>query len=153
MKSAILASVTAAFLVAATVPASAGIKLGTLSCDVDPGIGILIGSSKAVDCQFVDVNGDVSHYTGQITRLGLDVGFTSGAKLIWGVFAPSWNSKHSLEGTYVGASAEATLGVGLGANILVGGVKKSISLQPVSIQAQAGLDAAVGAASLTLNAD
>lgn len=152
MKSAILASVTAAFL-AAAIPANAGVKLGTLSCDVDPGVGLLIGSRKAVDCQFIDVNSNITHYTGHITRIGVDVGFTNGAKIIWGVFAPSWDSSHSLEGTYVGASTEATLGVGVGANVLVGGIKKSISLQPISVQAQAGLDAALGVASLTLKAD
>lgn len=150
MKSVILASVAAALLAAVSIPANAGVKLGTLSCDVDPGVGILIGSSKGVDCQFVDTKGNVAHYTGNITKLGVDVGFTSGSRIIWGVVAPSWDAKHSLEGTYVGANAEATLGVGLGANVLIGGVKKSITLQPVSVQGQAGLNVAVAAASLTL---
>lgn len=153
MKSVILASVAAAFMAVVSIPANAAVKLGTLSCDVDPGVSILIGSSKAVDCQFVDVKGHVTNYSGSITKLGVDVGFTNGGRIIWGVVAPSWNAKHSLEGTYVGANAEATVGVGVGANVLIGGIKKSITLQPVSVQGQAGLDVALAAASLTLKAD
>lgn len=154
MKTKFMIALAATLLAATVIPASAaGVKVGTLSCEVDPGVGILIGSSKAMDCQFMPVNGKIVHYTGHITRLGVDVGFTSGSKILWGVVAPHWNAKHSLEGTYLGASAEATLGVGIGANVLVGGIKKSISLQPVSIQGQAGLDVALGAASLTLEAN
>ena len=41
----------------------------------------------------------------------------------------AWH-KHALAGTYVGASTEATLGVGLGANWLIGGSHKSFALQP-----------------------
>ena len=150
MKNVILAGITAAVLAFAAVPATAGVKVGTLSCDVDPGVGILIGSSKGVDCRFVGVDGNITHYTGRITRIGADVGFTSASKIIWGVVAPAWDNGYSLAGTYVGASAEATLGAGVGANVLIGGIKKSVTLQPVSIQAQAGLDVAAGVASLTL---
>lgn len=134
------------------VPASAGVKLGTLTCDVEPGFGLLIGSSKDLTCEFHDVNGRVTEYVGNISRLGVDIGYTQATRIIWGVVAPAWQDAASVEGTYVGASAEATLGVGVGANVLVGGLRNSIALQPVSVQGQAGLDAAVGAASLTLRA-
>ena len=49
-----------------------------------------------------------------------------------------------MQGSYGGVSAEATAIVGFGANVLIGGFQKSITLQPISIQAQTGLDLAAG---------
>ena len=69
----------------------------------------------------------------------------------WAVFAGGKTKRGALAGSYGGASAEATVGVGLGANVLVGGFKKSIALQPLSIQGQEGLNIAAGIAGLSLN--
>jgi hypothetical protein len=55
-----------------------------------------------------------------------------------------------LSGEYVGVSAEETVVLGLGANVLVGGSQNSITLQPLSIQAQAGLNLAVGVSRMIL---
>jgi hypothetical protein len=90
------------------------------------------------------------YYAGSITRLGIDVGVTNGAKLVWAVFAPGKVKRGSLAGGYAGAGAEATVGVGIGANALVGGFRKSINLQPISLQGQTGLNIAGGIGSLTL---
>lgn len=147
----ILASAVVA-LGLASMPANAGVKLGTLTCDVEPGVGLLIGSSKDLTCEFYDVNGKVTEYVGNISRLGVDIGYTQATRIIWGVVSPAWQNARAIEGTYVGASTEATLGVGVGANALIGGLRNSVALQPVSVQGQAGLSAALGAASLTLRA-
>jgi hypothetical protein len=56
----------------------------------------------------------------------------------------------ALAGNYAGASAEATVGAGLGANVLVGGSNRTVALQPISVQGQAGLNLAVGVAGLEL---
>jgi hypothetical protein len=56
----------------------------------------------------------------------------------------------SLAGSYVGASAEATVGAGLGANVLVGGFQRSVALQPVSVSGQTGLNFALGVGDLEL---
>jgi hypothetical protein len=56
-----------------------------------------------------------------------------------------------LSGTYVGASAEASIAAGLGANVLVGGSNRSVALQPVSVQGQTGLNIAAGVSSLELH--
>ncbi|HEY4995167.1 MAG TPA: DUF992 domain-containing protein, partial [Aestuariivirga sp.] len=56
----------------------------------------------------------------------------------------------ALAGSYVGASAQATVIAGLGANVLVGGWSDSINLQPLSVQGQTGLNVAAGLASLNL---
>ena len=141
-----------ALLMLAAVPAAAksGVKVGVLQCDVSGGIGLIIGSSKAVACTFKG-EGGVEHYEGRLGKLGIDIGVTNDVAMGWLVFAPGKINKGALAGTYGGASAEATVAVGLGANVLVGGSDKSIALQPLSMQAQTGLNVAAGLASLTLN--
>lgn len=136
----------------AAAPASAGgIKIGVLTCEVEGGVGWIIGSSKDVECTFDRSGpGGKENYVGSIGKLGLDVGVTGETVIAWAVFAPGKMKKGSLKGSYTGASAEATLGVGLGANVLIGGFKKSINLQPISIQAQTGISIAAGVASLQL---
>lgn len=136
---------------ASAADAKSGVKVGMLSCGVEGGVGFIIGSSKAVDCVYQPASGGApEHYSGSIGKLGLDVGVTQQAVLAWAVFAPGKTNKGALKGSYSGASAEATVGVGLGANVLVGGFEKGINLQPVSVQAQTGLNIAAGVSSLNL---
>ncbi|WP_018183245.1 DUF992 domain-containing protein [Kaistia granuli] len=144
----IAASAVIVMSASTVVPASAATRTGTLVCTVAPGMGFLIGSSKRLDCQFNSKTGR-ERYTGRINKLGLDIGITTGGKIAWAVLEPS--RRHGdLGGTYVGASAEATAGVGLGANVLVGGGNGGISLQPLSVSGQKGLDIAAGIGSITL---
>jgi hypothetical protein len=145
-------ALAAACIAVAPASAKSGIKVGVLNCDVSAGAGFIIGSSKEVRCTFKGNSGRVEHYQGSIGKLGIDVGVTSRTEMAWLVFAPGKLNRGALAGSYGGASAEATVAVGLGANVLVGGSNKSIALQPVSIQAQTGLNLAAGLASLTLNA-
>ena len=73
--------------------------------------------------------------------------------MAWAVFAPTSGSpRRDLSGNYGGAAASATVGVGVGANALVGGSGNTIALQPVSVQAQTGLSVAAGVAGLELRA-
>lgn len=131
---------------------SAPAKVGTLNCDISGGIGLIIASQKQVTCMFTpSVAGPREVYTGTITKFGLDVGATSGGEMVWAVYAPSSRKIGALAGTYTGASAEATVGAGVGANVLVGGSNRTISLQPVSIQGQTGLNLAAGVAGLQLS--
>ena len=134
---------------AAPAAASAGVNVGTLTCDVDAGVGYLIGSSKDVVCVYRG-NGKTEHYVGSISKFGLDLGVTSNQTVVWAVLAPGKLGKGALEGNYFGASAEATAAVGVGVNALVGGMKKSVTLQPVSISGQTGLNVALAGASLNL---
>ncbi len=146
--SAALIAAAAAFVVS---PAEAGgIKVGVLTCRVDGGAGWIIGSSKDVECTFKGTHGRREHYVGSIGKLGVDIGVTNDTRVGWVVFAPGKLKSGSLRGNYTGASAEATVGLGIGANVLVGGFRKSINLQPVSLQAQTGLNVAAGIASLNL---
>lgn len=134
------------------VPAAAkeGVKVGTLSCDVSAGLGAIIGSSKKVDCVF-KTKGRNEHYTGRLGKLGVDIGYTSESKMVWLVFAPGQVKRGALKGSYTGASAQATVIADFGANVLIGGFKKTINLQPLSIQGQTGLNVAAGIGSLHLD--
>ncbi len=131
--------------------ASAGlVKIGVLSCHIDGGVGMVLYSHKTLRCNFRRTSGRREHYTGSVTRLGVDLGETTGTSLIWSVFAPGSTRRGALAGTYVGASAEVTPGAGYGANALIGGLRHGIVLQPVSFQAQTGLNIAAGIAGLSL---
>lgn len=152
MKKMILAAALIAFGLAAS-PASAdnrGVKIGVLTCNVEGSVGMIIGSSRGVDCVFEGTVGRRERYTGTIGRFGLDVGVTNKGVMAWAVFAPGKLKPGALAGRYAGASAEASIAVGLGANVLIGGSNKSVALQPLSVQAQTGLNLAAGVASLRL---
>jgi Protein of unknown function (DUF992) len=127
------------------------VKAGALTCNVAAGFGFIFGSSKAVNCNFAPVAGPPQHYVGSIDKFGVDIGYTSGGVLIWTVLAPTTSpAPGALAGSYGGATASATAVVGVGANVLVGGSNNTISLQPLSIEGNTGLNVAAGVAALTL---
>jgi hypothetical protein len=152
MKKIIAISLFATALFVGQAEAGSGVKLGVLSCSAQGGIGYIIGSSKAIDCAFKPSSGDrVEHYSGKLGKLGVDIGVTGDSILAWAVFAPGKLKPGSLAGSYAGLSAEATVGAGLGANVLVGGFQKTVNLQPLSVQAQTGLNIAGGIGTLHLD--
>ena len=110
-----------------------------------------MGSQRNVNCTFQPDNGPPEAYTGTMTKIGLDVGFTTGTAIVWAVLAGTNRYAGMLTGTYTGAQAEATAGAGVGANALIGGSGRSIALQPLSVQGQVGLDVAAGIGSLELH--
>jgi hypothetical protein len=131
--------------------AQGGVQVGTLTCNVSGGWGFVFGSSKAVRCTFARAGGRPEHYAGAINKFGVDIGYTQGGVLVWGVFAPTANlAPGALSGNYVGATGSATVGVGAGANVLVGGSNRTISLQPLSIEGNTGLNVAAGIGSISL---
>jgi hypothetical protein len=127
-------------------------RVGGLTCDAAPRVGLLVGSRQNLRCVFrSNSTGRQYRYTGTISRVGLDVGITGGGRLFWGVFAPTSHVGYgALRGTYVGASGNASFGLGLGANVLVGGSRRTISLQPLSVEGLFGVNLALGVARLTL---
>lgn len=133
------------------VDAQPGVKIGVLNCKVSGGAGFVIGSSKQLDCIF-EGPGRTEPYFGRVNKFGLDVGATSNGAIAWAVLAPTTSAfaPGALAGTYAGLSGEATVGVGVGANALVGGSNRSFTLQPLSVGSQQGLNLALGIASLTL---
>jgi hypothetical protein len=151
----ILGAVAAAGLalaVSAPAHAQSGVRVGILTCNVASGWGLVFGSSKEVNCTLTRDGRDLAHYQGHIDKFGVDVGYTAGGVLVWAVFAPTEGPPPgSLDGTYGGVTASATAGVGVGANLLVGGSDRSISLQPLSVEGNTGLNIAGGIAGLRLH--
>jgi hypothetical protein len=150
-----LAALALAAAVALPAPAVAQgrdrTKVGTLTCDISAGLGLIITSKKNLACMFTPAQpGPREVYTGSIAKFGLDLGATTGGEMVWSVFAPSNKRFGALGGHYGGASAEATVGAGVGANVLVGGSNRTVTLQPLSVQGQAGLNLAVGVSELDL---
>jgi hypothetical protein len=147
------AAVIGSLLMSVPVKAETGVirvKIGTLSCHEKSGWGFIFGSSHAVQCTFSSGT-RVEHYDGSISKFGVDVGYQQSAVLIWGVVAPTdHNGGGALAGHYGGVTAGAAVGVGLGANALIGGSTTGISLQPLSIEGGTGLNIAAGVAELTL---
>jgi Protein of unknown function (DUF992) len=126
------------------------IRAGLLTCDVSAGIGLIITSQREVSCAFKpDQPGRQEGYDGTITKYGLDLGATGGGEMVWEVFTDTIAGPGFLAGDYVGASGEATLVAGLGANVLIGGSNRTAH-QPVSVSGQVGLNLAVGVAALRL---
>ena len=137
--------------IAPPLQAQGGIQVGTLSCHVASGWGFVFGSSKALRCTFAPAPGRVEFYAGTINKFGVDIGYTQGGVLVWAVFAPTANlGPGALSGNYVGATGSATVGVGAGANVLVGGSNRTVSLQPVSVEGNTGLNVAAGIGSISL---
>lgn len=130
-----------------------GVRIGYLDCSIAGGVGYVLGSAKEVSCEFRSTMGGerVDTYSGAIRKLGVDLGFTTRSRLIWAVFAPTAGYHHgSLSGLYRGATAEATVGAGIGTNVLFGGTSGSIHLQAVSVTGQIGLNVAATGTSMTL---
>jgi hypothetical protein len=127
-----------------------GANVGQLECKVAGGMGFIFGSSKDLSCLFVRTDGIAEKYTGSIKRFGVDIGYTKEAHMIWLVFAPGKIDPGALTGGYVGATVQATVGGGVGANVLIGGGNKQISLQPVSVEGSVGLNVAGGVAEVEL---
>jgi hypothetical protein len=131
--------------------APSGVNVGTLTCGVASGWGFVFGSSKDLHCVFRQNNKHNTHYEGSISKFGVDIGYTEGGVLVWGVVAPTSDVRAgSLSGDYAGVSASATVGVGVGANVLVGGFDKSFSLQPLSVSGNEGLNVGAGMGSINL---
>jgi len=130
------------------------VRVGMLNCVLEPTVGFIIGSRQNMTCRFTrDGSKQVYRYTGVASRLGLDIGFTQGGRMVWGVFASTRGFEPgALVGTYVGASADVAFGLGGGANVLVGGTNRSVMLQPLSLSGQTGVNVALGVGGLELRA-
>ena len=154
MRSSCTGALAAAALAACVGSAAAqsGIQAGVLECRGSGSIGFLIGSVHEFTCIFRSANGGpLVPYNGVVRKVGLDLGVTGGSVLGWAVFAPTRDiGPGDLAGNYGGVSAGAAVGLGGNANVLVGGSNSSITLQPLSLQDQTGLNLAVGVAAFDL---
>jgi len=151
-----LLAVTVAGLALGTVsfgtPARAAVTMkdGVLTCHVDSGYGFVFGSSRGLNCTYSG-NGHVEHYSGDISKFGVDIGYLQSGVIVWAVLAPTTDfAAGALAGSYGGVTAGASVVVGANANVLIGGSTHEFSLQPLSIEGDKGLNVAAGIASISL---
>lgn len=153
LRSTCLSAIAAATLMAA-VPtgARADIEAGGLTCRSPGGVGYVVAAVLNIDCVFApSVGGPAHHYVGVIRRYGVDLGVTQSMAMGWVVFAPTGViHPGDLAGVYGGVQGNASVGVGVGANALVGGSNNTFALQPVSAEGQIGLNVSAGVTGLEL---
>jgi uncharacterized protein DUF992 len=127
------------------------VQVGVLECRGGASVGFIVGSVTNLGCVLRAEGMPEDRYVATIRKVGLDLGITQESALAWGVFAPAVRlGPGALSGNYAGAQGSATLGVGVGGNVLVGGSDNSIALQPLSVQGQVGVSIAAGLESLEL---
>lgn len=148
IKKIVAAALVATGLMATSAQAD-NVRLGTLTCQVDGVVGLVIGSHTRGECVFTHTNGRTQHYLAEFSRLGLDLGVTGNKTIVWAVLGVG-TFNGDLAGVYTGANAEVTAGIGVGVNALVGGMDESFILNPVSVSGQTGLNVAGGIATLRL---
>ena len=128
-------------------------KAGMLNCNVGPDVGFIVGGRAKLSCRFSPTipSFATENYTGEITTVGLDIGASGGGTLAWAVFMPTNGPQHgALAGDYAGVSGQASVGVGVGGNVLVGGSDRSVTLQPFSVEGDTGINLAVGVSDMVL---
>ena len=127
------------------------VNFGRLVCRVGPGIGAVIASRRQLSCLLHATDGHVERYAGSVTRFGLDIGATAGGVMTWAVLTRTRGARRgALAGHYVGVSGDASIGLGAGAKALIGGTRRAMVLQPVSVVNQVGANLAIGVAGLSL---
>jgi hypothetical protein len=136
----------------ASAASAQGVKTGLLTCEVASGFGWIIGSTRTMQCEFAPGQGHTEEYTGTISKVGIDIGYLGACEIVWAVVAPnSTPGPGALAGNYFGATAQAAAMVGGGVNVMTGGFRSSIALQPVSVMGNTGLYVGAGIASMTLD--
>ena len=105
-------------------------QVGSLSCRVDPNIGFIIVGHQPMECLFTpNTQTPPQAYDGAINTVGLNVGISAGGMLGWAVFAPTTGvPAGALAGDYVGVSGDIGIGIGAGANVLLGGSGRTLAL-------------------------
>ena len=153
-----IGSLVAALAVIVTAPASAQTprnwaQVGMLTCKLNPSIGFIIAGHQSMECRYVPSNnmGPPQAYEGALNTVGIDLGISAGGVLGWAVLAPTVGiPAGALAGEYVGASGDIGIGLGAGANVLIGGSARTVALQPVSLEGSVALNVALGVSSLKL---
>jgi len=138
-------------LAAAAQAEGPGVSAGTLTCNVAAGTSFVFGSTREMNCIYARADGQAERYIGEVLRYGIDIGYTNAATMMWTVVAGTNDvAPGALTGNYAGVTAAATPGIGGAANVLIGGNNRTVSLQPVSIEGNTGLNLAAGIGQIRL---
>src|SRR6476646_4900189 len=127
-------------------------QAGMLTCKLNPSIGFIIAGHQSMECRYVPSDGSPPQaYEGALNTVGIDIGISAGGELGWAVLAPTGGiPAGALAGEYIGASGDLGIGVGAGANVLIGGSARTFSLQPVSLDGSIAVNVALGGSGLNL---
>ncbi|MEM9049721.1 MAG: DUF992 domain-containing protein [Pseudomonadota bacterium] len=129
------------------------LEIGLLDCRLTDSTNLIIVSGSTFRCTFdpVEDGAPVETYTAKVSQLGLDLSDNSEERIRWAVLAPTLSFDAGvLAGDYYGVAADATVGAGVGARLLVGGFDESITLQPMSVTTTSGLGISAGIEQLEL---
>jgi len=149
----LIATAGVAFLASASLAstAEARIKAGVLTCEVESGVAFIVSSPRELHCVFHRAGGQNEAYGGRMQEAGIDIGVSGRGVMSWAVISETGRlGRGALGGRYGGVEAGAAIGVGGTGRILVGGNRRSISLQPLSVEARSGLNLVLGVASMNL---
>ena len=140
------------FCGAPSVEAQTSVEIGTLNCRLAPTVGAFLGSRRRMTCEFFSNSQQrLEQYSGTVTRFGVDVGAVGSGILSWRVLARTNIARRgTIAGNYFGVSADASMGLGAGAKVLLGGSRRSTMLQPVAWVGNIGINLALGITGLTL---
>jgi hypothetical protein len=105
-----------------------------------------------MECRYAPSDGSPPQaYEGALNTVGIDIGISAGGVLGWAVLAPTGGiPAGALAGEYVGASGDLGIGIGAGANVLIGGSGRTFALQPVSLEGSIAVNVALGVSGLKL---
>jgi hypothetical protein len=132
-------------------PAWSNAQVGMLKCDTSIGIGEILVRKQTMTCVFTHNNGTKENYTGKVHQFGLEIGEVAEGHLAWAVFAASpATGTGLLAGKYGGVDASVAAGIGLGADVLVGGTGEAFSLQPLAVDGEPGVAIAAGVEQIEL---
>lgn len=132
-------------------PAWSNTQIGMLKCDTSIGIGEILVRKQTISCVFTHSDGKTENYTGTVHQYGVEIGMVKEGHLAWAVVAGSPASGAGLlAGKYGGVDASVAAGLGLGADVLVGGTGKAFSLQPIAVEGEPGIGIAAGVEQIEL---
>lgn len=150
-----LATTTAFILLASGLQsnvAQARVEAGMLTCEVGEGFALIISKPRDLHCVFHKQNGQNEAYRGTLSEVGLDVGVSGRGVIAWAVLAETTElPPGELGGSYGGVEAGAAAVVGGRGEVLVGGARRTISLQPLSVEGEVGVNIAVGISAMELH--
>jgi len=133
------------------------IETGGLTCyKVEGGYNYLVTSKALMRCVFKNSDALEAWYKGESgVKLGVSLKWDKQQTLHFAVLSSTSADVPEgdfLSGSYAGAGAEVSLGVGIGARLLVGGSDKTTSLKP-AIETSEGIGVAAGLTYLDLESD
>ncbi len=151
-KRTIFAAIAVAGLIGPPQQAEAWVEAGMLTCEDSGGFSLILSSPRDLYCVFHKANGLTEAYGGRLRAVGRNLGATGAGVIAWSVVADRTDGPSgALTGIYARAESGATMeedGEGRG---LVGGPRRAVTLQPLRVGGNSGLNLAVGIAAMELH--